>query len=70
MVTFYRFPRGHWRHLCTSRVVESPLAALRLRTDAAKRFKKVANATAVVCKRIQEPNSFGETRRRDTKPNP
>ena len=52
MVTFYRFPRGHWRHLRTSNVVESPFAALRLRTDAAKRFKKVANATAVVWKML------------------
>ena len=50
MVSFYRFPRGHWRHLRTSNVVESPFAALRLRTDAPKRFKKVANATAVVWK--------------------
>ena len=32
MVSFYRFPRGHWRHLRTSNVVESPFAALRLRT--------------------------------------
>ena len=52
MVSFYRFPRGHWRHLGTSNVVESPFAALRLRTDAAKRFKKVANATAVVWKML------------------
>jgi len=52
MMTFYRFPRGHWRHLRTSNVVESPFAALRLRTDAAKRFKKVANATAVVWKML------------------
>ena len=52
MVSFYRFPRGHWRHLRTSNVVESPFAALRLRTDAAKRFKKVANATAAVCKML------------------
>ena len=50
MVSFYRFPRGHWRQLRTSNVVESPFAALRLRTAAAKRFKKVANATAVVWK--------------------
>ena len=33
-------------------MVESPFAALRLRTDAAKRFKKVANATAVVWKML------------------
>ena len=45
MVTFYRFPSGHWRHLRTTN-------ALRLRTDAAKRFKKVANATAVVWKML------------------
>ena len=31
----------------SSNVVESPFDALRLPTDAAKRFKKVANATAV-----------------------
>lgn len=52
MVTFYQFPRDHWRHLRTTNVVESPFAALRLRTDAAKRFKKVANATAVVWKML------------------
>ena len=52
MVSFYRFPRAHWRHLRTSNVVESPFAALRLRTDAAKRVKKVANATAVVWKML------------------
>ena len=41
MVTFYRFPKDHWIHLRTTNVVESAFAALRLRTDAAKRFKKV-----------------------------
>lgn len=50
MVSFYRFPKDHWRHLRTSNAIESPFAALRLRTDAAKRFKKVENATAVVFK--------------------
>jgi len=49
-VTFYQFPREHWTHLRTSNPVESPFAALRLRTDAAKRFKKVANATAILWK--------------------
>ena len=48
MVTFYRFPKEHWIHLRTTNVVESPFAALRLRTDAAKRFRKVENATAVI----------------------
>ncbi len=52
MVTFYRFPKEHWIHLRTTNVVESPFAALRLRTDAAKRYKKVENATAVIWKML------------------
>lgn len=52
MVTFYRFPREHWTHIRTTNVVESPFAALRLRTDAAKRFKRVENATAVAWKML------------------
>lgn len=53
MVTFYRFPQEHWRHLRTTNVVESPFAGLRLRTDAAKRYKKIENATAVIWKMLQ-----------------
>lgn len=52
MVTFYRFPREHWKHLRTTNVVESPFAALRLRTDAAKRYRKIENATAVIWKML------------------
>ena len=52
MVSYYRYRRAHWRHLRTTNVIESPFAALRLRTDAAKRFKKVANATAVIWKML------------------
>ena len=40
MVTFYDYPREHWRHLRTTNPVESPFAALRLRTDAARRYKR------------------------------
>lgn len=50
MIAFYGFPKDHWTHLRTTNVIESPFAALRLRTDAAKRFKKVTNATAVIFK--------------------
>jgi transposase-like protein len=50
MVTFYRFPKEHWKHLRTTNVVESPFASVRLRTDAAKRFKRVDNATAMLWK--------------------
>jgi transposase-like protein len=48
MVSFYDFPREHWKHLRTTNPVESPFAAVRLRTDAGKRYKKVANATALI----------------------
>jgi len=52
LFTFYDFPAEHWRHLRTTNVVESPFAGLRLRTNAAKRFKKVENATAVIWKML------------------
>ncbi len=50
MITFYQFPKEHWRHLRTSNPIESPFSALRLRTDAARRFKKIENALAVIWK--------------------
>jgi transposase-like protein len=52
MMSFYQFPKEHWKHIRTTNVIESPFAALRLRTDAAKRFKKVENATAVIWKAL------------------
>jgi putative transposase len=52
MVTFFSFPKEHWKHLRTTNPVESPFASLRLRTDAAKRYKKVNNATAVIWKML------------------
>ena len=50
MVAYYRYPQEHWKHLRTTNPIESAFATLRLRTDAAKRFKKVANATAAIWK--------------------
>ena len=50
LVSFYQFPREHWPQLRTSNMVESPFATVRLRTTAAKRFKKVENATALIWK--------------------
>ena len=52
MVTFYQFPKEHWAHLRTTNIVESPFATLRLRTGAAKRYKKVENATTVIWKML------------------
>ena len=52
LVTFYQFPKAHWKHLRTTNPIESPFAAVRLRTTAAKRFKRVENATAVIWKTL------------------
>lgn len=52
LVTFYAFPKEHWKPLRTTNVVESPFAAVRLRTTAAKRFKKVEHATALIWKTL------------------
>jgi transposase-like protein len=53
MLTYYQFPKEHWRHLRTTNVVESPFAAVRLRTSAAKRFKKVERAEAMIWRRLR-----------------
>ncbi|HVA58589.1 MAG TPA: IS256 family transposase [Gemmatimonadaceae bacterium] len=52
MIAYYAFPQEHWTHLRTTNVIESPFAAVRLRTSAAKRFKIVENATALVWKTL------------------
>jgi transposase-like protein len=53
MTAFYLFPKEHWTHIRTTNVVESPFGTVRLRTDAAKRFKKVQSATAMIWKLLQ-----------------
>jgi len=50
MVAFYAYPEAHWSHIRTTNPLESPFAALRLRTDAAKRYKRVDRATALIWK--------------------
>ena len=52
MITFYDFPKEHWGHIRMTNPVESPSAALRLRTDAAKRYKRVDRAIAVIWKML------------------
>lgn len=50
MVSFYSFPKEHWIHIRTTNVIESPFSSIRLRTNAAKRFKKIESATAMIWK--------------------
>jgi len=57
MITFYKFPKEHWVHIRTTNVVESPFAAVRLRTNAAKRYRNVPNATALIWKLLMVAQS-------------
>ncbi|MBN9686131.1 transposase [Corallococcus sp. NCSPR001] len=50
LVTYYRFPKQHWKHLRTANSIASPFASLRLRTYAAKHSHKVENATVLLWK--------------------
>jgi transposase-like protein len=50
LLTFYEFPAEHHRHLRTTNVIESPFATVRLRTDAAKRFRSARSGTHLVFK--------------------
>jgi len=50
MITFYEFPKEHWKHLRTTNIVESPFDAVRIRTNAGKRYKKTSNATTLIWK--------------------
>ena len=52
MLELLQLSEKQWQHLRTTNPVESPFAALRLRTDAAKRFKKVENAQALIWKML------------------
>jgi len=48
IVTFYHFPKEHWRQIRTTNVIELPFLGARLRTNAARRFKRVENALVVI----------------------
>lgn len=50
LIAYYDYPKAHWVHLRTTNPVESPFASVRLRTTAAKRYKRVENATAMIWK--------------------
>jgi putative transposase len=47
-LTFYRFPEAHWSHLRTTNPIESVFATVRLRTNAAKRFKKTKSGVCLM----------------------
>jgi transposase-like protein len=45
--------KQHWVHLRTTNIVESPFDMIRLRTNAARRFKRVDNASAMIWKLLR-----------------
>jgi putative transposase len=53
LVTFFNYPQAHWIHLRTTNIVESPFSAVRLRTNASRRFKKTENAEAMIWKLLR-----------------
>lgn len=53
LLTFFEMPAEHWKHLRTTNVIESPFATVRLRTDAAKRFRSARSGTHLVFKVMQ-----------------
>ncbi|HMY73010.1 MAG TPA: transposase, partial [Blastocatellia bacterium] len=48
LLNFYDYPSEHWRQLRKSNVIESPFAAVRLRMDAAKRFRTVKSEVHLI----------------------
>jgi putative transposase len=53
MISFFAFPKEHWVHLRTTNIVESPFDMVRLRTNAARRYKRVDNASAIIWKLLR-----------------
>lgn len=53
LLAFYALPAEHWKHLRTTNVIESPFATVRIRTDAARRFRTARSGTHLVFKILQ-----------------
>jgi len=47
-LAFFQFPEAHWVHLRTTNPIESIFATVRLRTNAAKRFKKTRSGVCLM----------------------
>ncbi len=45
---FFDYPREHWKHLRTTNPIESVFASIRLRTDAAKRFRTARSGVHLI----------------------
>ena len=50
---FFDYPQEHWKHLRTTNPVESTFSTMRLRTDAAKRFRTARSGLHLIFKLFQ-----------------
>jgi transposase-like protein len=53
LLTFFEFPLEHARHLRTTNPIESPFATIRLRTNAARRFRTARSGLHLVFKLLE-----------------
>jgi transposase-like protein len=53
LLTFFEFPIEHARHLRTTNPIESPFATIRLRTNAARRFRTARSGLHLVFKLLE-----------------
>jgi transposase-like protein len=53
LLTFFEFPAEHARHLRTTNPIESPFATIRLRTNAARRFRTARSGLHLVFKLLE-----------------
>ena len=53
LLTFHAFPAEHARHLRTTNPIESPFASVKLRTNAARRFRTPHSALHLLFKLLQ-----------------
>jgi len=52
LVTLFDRPHEHGMHLRTANIGRPPFNAVRLRTDASRRFRKAENAETMICRLI------------------
>lgn len=61
LLTFYRFPLAHARHLRSTNIIESPFATVRLRTNAARRIRSPRSGLYLVFKLLERASAGWQT---------
>lgn len=61
LLTFYRFPIQHARHLRSTNIIESPFATVRLRTNAARRIRSPRSGLYLVFKLLERASTAWQT---------